>query len=111
MTGDELLVVEHARQQWRAADVVDLEGTVVPAYALNSLLGKIPIVGGLLSGGEKGSGLFAANFRMTGPQENPKVSVNPLSALAPGILRRVFGVFGDGPPEPSDDPGSFLTTQ
>ncbi|MEK9673045.1 MAG: AsmA-like C-terminal region-containing protein [Rhodospirillaceae bacterium] len=75
------------------ADLVDLEGTVVPAYALNSALGRIPLLGGIFTGGEKGSGLFAANFKMTGPQEDPKVSINPLSALTPGFLRRLFGLF------------------
>jgi hypothetical protein len=84
------------------ADIVDLEGTVVPAYAINSALGRIPILGNIFTGGEKGSGLFAANFRMTGPQEDPKVDVNPLSALAPGFLRRLFGVFGDSPAAPKD---------
>ena len=84
------------------ADIVDLEGTVVPAYAINSALGRIPILGNIFTGGEKGSGLFAANFRMTGPQEDPKVDVNPLSALAPGFLRRLFGVFGDSPSAPKD---------
>ena len=93
------------------ADIVDLEGTVVPAYAINSALGRIPILGSIFTGGEKGSGLFAANFRMTGPQEDPKVDVNPLSALAPGFLRRLFGAFGDSPAPPTDDPGSYLTTQ
>ena len=93
------------------ADIVDLQGTVVPAYAINSALGRIPILGNIFTGGEKGSGLFAANFRMTGPQEDPKVDVNPLSALAPGFLRRLFGVFEDQAPQPSDDPSSFLTTQ
>jgi len=31
---------------------------------------------------------------MTGPIEEPVVSVNPLSALAPGFLRNVFGIIG-----------------
>jgi hypothetical protein len=77
------------------ADVIDLEGTVVPAYALNSALGHIPLFGELLTGSEEGGGIFAANFTMTGTTEEPTVSVNPLSALAPGILRNVFGIFGD----------------
>ena len=93
------------------ADIVDLQGTVVPAYALNSALGRIPILGNIFTGGEKGSGLFAANFRMTGPQEDPKVDVNPLSALAPGFLRRLFGIFGDGPSVAPKDvtPGAIGT--
>jgi len=79
------------------AEVVDIEGTVVPAYALNSVLGNIPILGTLLTGVEEGGGIFAATYKMTGPMENPDVKVNPLSALAPGIFRNLFGIFTDGP--------------
>jgi hypothetical protein len=78
---------------YTAADVVNLEGTVVPAYAINSLLGHIPLLGELFTGGEKGGGVFAANYRMHGPTEDPKIEVNPLSALAPGFLRELFGIF------------------
>ncbi len=73
------------------ADVLNIQGTVVPAYAVNSLLGKIPLLGNLLVGTEDGGGVFAASFSITGPIEDPKMSVNPLSALTPGILRNLFG--------------------
>ena len=66
---------------------LDLQGTIVPAYAMNSMLGNLPVIGSLLLGGE-GQGLFAANYRVTGSTADPQVSVNPLSALAPGFLRR-----------------------
>lgn len=75
------------------ADVINLEGTVVPAYAINSFLGKIPLLGNILTGNEDGGGVFAANFSITGPVEDPKTTVNPLSALTPGILRSLFGAF------------------
>jgi hypothetical protein len=71
------------------AGTVDLPGTLVPAYNLNSVLGNVPILGDLLFGGE-GEGLFAANFRMSGPLDAPAITVNPLSPLAPGFLRRMF---------------------
>ena len=82
------------------AEVLDVEGTLVPAYAINSALGNIPFIGGLFSGGEKGGGVFAATYKMTGPVEKPKVTVNPLSVLAPGFLRNLFGIF-DGADTPS----------
>lgn len=72
------------------ADNVEIRGTIVPAYTLNSLLGNIPILGDILTGG-KGSGIFAATFRMNGAIADPKISVNPLAALAPGFLRNLFG--------------------
>jgi hypothetical protein len=69
-------------------DRLELEGTVAPAYALNSLLGNIPLLGQLLGGGSQG--LFAANYRLSGSSDNPDVSVNPLSVLTPGVLRQLF---------------------
>ena len=69
-------------------DWLELQGTVAPAYALNSIIGNVPIVGKLLGGGSQG--LFAANYRLSGASADPQVSVNPLSALAPGILRQLF---------------------
>lgn len=70
-------------------DAIDLGGTIVPANALNSLPGKIPLIGKLLTGG--GGGIFAATYKVSGPIGDPKVSVNPLSTLAPGFLRNLFG--------------------
>ncbi|HLB79436.1 MAG TPA: AsmA-like C-terminal domain-containing protein, partial [Dongiaceae bacterium] len=78
-----------------AANTYDLEGTIVPAYALNSILGNIPVIGDLLQGG-KGEGLFAATYTVTGPRDDPKVTVNPLAALAPGFLRALFDLFDGG---------------
>lgn len=68
---------------------VDLEGTIVPAYTINSLVGTIPIVGTIISG-EKGGGIFAASYKVSGPVEKPVMSVNPISALAPGFLRKLL---------------------
>ncbi|MEE9318257.1 MAG: AsmA-like C-terminal region-containing protein [Rhodospirillales bacterium] len=87
------------------ADVVDVSGTVVPAYAINSALGHIPVLGDIFTGGEKGGGVFAVNYSMSGPTSKPTVTVNPLSALAPGIFRNVFDIFGqaEAPAEELDD--------
>lgn len=74
------------------AETANLEGTIVPAYFFNSLLGDIPLVGRLFSP-ERGGGVFAASYTVRGPLENPDVAVNPLSALTPGFLRGLFGLF------------------
>jgi len=71
------------------AGKINVNGVVVPAYGLNSLLGKIPLVGGLFSGGE-GKGLFGVAYRVIGLTEEPEVIVNPLSGIAPGFLRLLF---------------------
>ena len=95
---------------YQDADVVDIRGTVVPAYALNSVLGHIPVLGDLLTGGEKGGGVFAANYSMSGTIDDPKILVNPLSALTPGFLRKVFGVFEKTSEDPKSVPGDNLKT-
>ena len=72
-----------------AADTLALEGTIVPAYGLNRILGVIPVLGDLLSGG-KGQGIFAATYHLSGPTAHPDISLNPLAVLAPGFLRNLF---------------------
>jgi hypothetical protein len=82
---------------------LDLEGTLVPAYTLNSILGYIPVIGNLLQGGE-GQGIFAAAFHASGALDDPRISVNPLSAIAPGVLRNLF-LFEGNSATPTTPPG------
>jgi hypothetical protein len=76
-----------------ADGATNLDATIIPAYALNTLPGKIPIIGHLFTA-EKGGGLFAVRAKITGPLTDPEVTVNPLSALTPGVLRDLFGMGG-----------------
>ncbi|MBT6031763.1 MAG: hypothetical protein HOH19_04250 [Kordiimonadaceae bacterium] len=76
-------------------DEISLSGTIIPAYGLNSLVSNIPLLGTILAGA-KGEGIFSATYDMTGSIDDPEVSINPLMALAPGILRKLFGAIGDG---------------
>ena len=69
-----------------------VRGTIVPAYIVNSALGRLPLIGRLFSP-ERGGGVVAASYALGGRLDDPRVSVNPLSALTPGILRDVFGLF------------------
>ncbi|WP_332685373.1 hypothetical protein [Bosea sp. (in: a-proteobacteria)] len=79
-------------------DRVDIGGTFVPGYALNNAFAQVPVVGMILGGGQYG-GLFAVNFRLSGSAAAPTMTVNPLSAIAPGILRRFVDPLGGGPLE------------
>lgn len=72
-----------------AADSVDLVGTFVPVYALNNLFSRLPVLGPLLGGGEHG-GLLGVTFRVRGPTAAPILTVNPMSAVAPGFFRKLF---------------------
>jgi len=83
-----------------ATNRCDFEGTLVPAYFFNSLLGDLPIIGKLFSP-ERGGGLFAATYSLRGNCADPAVTVNPLAALTPGFLRGLFGLF-DSAGKPAD---------
>jgi hypothetical protein len=72
-----------------ATGEIDMSGVVVPSYGLNSMWGNLPIVGGLLVSRE-GEGVVGITFTMRGPIDKADIGVNPLSALAPGIFRRIF---------------------
>jgi hypothetical protein len=66
-----------------------LKGALAPLYGINSVLGAIPIVGQVLVS-KKGEGIIGMTYSATGPADEPNVSMNPLSVLTPGILRRIF---------------------
>lgn len=65
-----------------------LSGQVIPAYAINSLPGKIPLIGNLFKDGA-GGGLIGVRYELKGTAFNPKVEFKTLSSIAPGVL----GVF------------------
>ncbi len=69
--------------------VVDFDGVLVPAYTANSVLESIPVIGDIFVG-KKGEGIFALSYVVRGPFSATQVGVNPLSALTPGFLRRIF---------------------
>jgi hypothetical protein len=71
-----------------AGDRVQIRGTYVPAFGINNLFGQLPIVG-LFLGGPK-EGLIAITFEIVGPASGPTLRVNPMSAAAPGFLRKLF---------------------
>ncbi len=70
---------------------LDFGGTVVPAYGINSITSRIPIIGRLLTGRE-GEGVFGFSYRISGTSDDLSLLVNPLSILTPGILRRIFEI-------------------
>ncbi len=78
-------------------DQLDLVGVLSPAYVLTGALNEVPLIGQILGG--KGEGILAMTFRVRGDADDPRFSVNPLSVLAPGFLRKVFTEPGQGPSE------------
>lgn len=72
-----------------ATQAIEIDGVLVPSFGVNSALGGIPIIGDLVVGRD-GEGVFSLTYSVRGTLEKANVSVNPLSALAPGVIRRVF---------------------
>ncbi|MFN7095453.1 MAG: hypothetical protein ACK4M7_08825, partial [Burkholderiales bacterium] len=70
-----------------------LQGVVFPTiYGANSLLGlnHVPGISAVLGG--KGRAVIAADFKVAGQFQKIDVTVNPLSLLAPGFLKKLFVV-------------------
>jgi hypothetical protein len=78
------------------ARTVDLGGTYVPLYGLNSALGAIPVLGGIFVG-RQGEGVVGITFAIQGKLDDPAVLVNPMSVLTPGIFRQIFEFRGPMP--------------
>ncbi len=76
------------------ANQVRMSGTFVPMYGLNNMFGQIPVVGLLLGGGSN-EGLIGITYEVVGSPSTPVLRVNPVSAMAPGVLRKIFE-FGTG---------------
>jgi hypothetical protein len=77
-----------------SASQVRMSGTFVPMYGLNNMFGQIPIVGLFLGGGSN-EGLIGVTYEVVGTLGQPVLRVNPISAMAPGVLRKIFE-FGTG---------------
>jgi hypothetical protein len=76
------------------ANQVRMSGTLIPMYGLNNMFGQIPIVGLFLGGGSN-EGLIGVTYEVVGTPGQPVLRVNPISAMAPGVLRKIFE-FGTG---------------
>jgi Protein of unknown function len=70
-------------------DDVRMRGTFIPLYGLNNMFGQIPLFGIFLGGGAK-EGLVGVTFEVVGPTSGPVLTFNPISAVAPGLLRKFF---------------------
>jgi hypothetical protein len=68
---------------------VRMSGTFVPMYGLNNIFGQLPIVGLFLGGGSN-EGLIGVTYEVVGTPGQPQLRVNPISAMAPGVLRKIF---------------------
>lgn len=80
-------------------DTIDMQGVISPLYLING-------IGALIS--RRGEGVIGFNYALRGPNDNPRVTVNPLSALTPGFLR---GVMRSPPPQAPSTSSSGTATE
>ncbi|MDP3738311.1 MAG: DUF3971 domain-containing protein [Hyphomonadaceae bacterium] len=76
---------------------LSLDGVLVPSFGVNSFLGGLPIIGDLFVS-RQGEGMFAPTYSVRGTFSKARVSLNPVSAITPGVLRRIFENPAEPPP-------------
>ena len=74
----------------KKSGLISLSGTLVPAKALNYLISKIPVVGGILVGDKAGEGIFGVSFKIKGLPGEAKTTVNPVKTLTPRFITRTL---------------------
>lgn len=67
---------------------VRMSGTFVPLYGLNNLLNQVPVFGLFLGGSNEG--VFGLTYEVVGTPDKPTLRVNPISAIFPGVSRKIM---------------------
>lgn len=84
-------------------NTVRMSGTFVPMYGLNNMFGQLPVLGLFLGAGSN-EGLIGVTYEVVGTPAAPVLRVNPISALAPGLTRKIFEFNTGKPPGPIELP-------
>ena len=71
-------------------DLVSLRGTMVPATTINRTISSIPLIGDILVGKKVGEGVFGVSFKVKGPPNKLKTTVNPVKTLTPRFITRTL---------------------
>ena len=70
--------------------MTSLRGTLVPAKTLNKLISKIPLIGNIVIPKDVGEGLFGISFKMKGPKDKIKTTINPIRTLTPRFIQKII---------------------
>ena len=62
-------------------------GTIIPAYTINTLLTKFPIVGDIITAGSPEEGLIGASFKIEKLDDEYDISYNPISVFVPNLIK------------------------
>ena len=80
---------------------LSLDGVLAPSLVgANAVLGALPIIGDLFVS-RQGEGMFAPTYSVRGTFARANISINPIAALTPGVLRRIFENPAEPPPTPT----------
>jgi hypothetical protein len=71
------------------ANQVRMSGTFIPMYGLNNMFGQIPVLGLVLGAGSN-EGLIGVTYEVVGTPGQPVLRVNPISAIFPGVTRKIM---------------------
>lgn len=67
-----------------------INGTLIPAYTLNTLFTSLPIVGDIITAGSPEEGILAATFNVSNINDKINITFNPISVLVPSIIRNLL---------------------
>jgi Protein of unknown function len=87
------------------ANKVCMSGTIVPMYGLNNMFGQIPLFGIFLGGGSN-EGLIGVTYEVVGSPGAPVLRYNPISAILPGVTRKILDFNTGKQVNPIDLPAS-----
>ena len=70
--------------------LISLNGTLVPATTINRTIASIPLLGNILVGKKTGEGVFGVSYKIKGPPEDLRTTVNPIKTLTPRFITRTL---------------------
>ena len=75
---------------YQTPSITSLKGNLVPAKTLNTIISKIPVLGDIIIPKEVGEGLFGISFKMKGPPDNIKTTINPIRTVTPRFIQKII---------------------
>ena len=70
--------------------ITSIKGTLVPAKTLNKMISSIPVIGDIVIPKEVGEGLFGISFKMKGPPDKIKTTINPIRTITPRFIQKLL---------------------
>ena len=70
--------------------ITSIRGTLVPAKTLNKMISRIPVLGDIIIPKEIGEGLFGISFKMKGPPNQIKTTINPIRTITPRFIQKIL---------------------